>query len=70
MTGIESLMKGLPKVMSCKKIMVEKKLMVAKAHCPICEGKNTMRLRLAKQPRDTLGFHIRWVCSCGFRGME
>ena len=70
MSELQKFFRGIPKVMQCKKQMVERNLTRAKAHCPICEGRNTLQLALTPNRRDKLGFHARWRCQCGFSGME
>lgn len=67
---MDNYLKGLEKVMDCKKKMVARDLTVAKANCAVCGGKDTMKLALAPQRRDKSGFHVRWSCTCGFSGME
>lgn len=59
------------KISDCKWSMIARRLRRAKAHCPICDGKNTLQLALAPQSRDRSGYHIQWSCSkCKYSGME
>lgn len=61
----------LGRISQLKQKMRDRRLSVAKAHCPKCGGDNTLILRLA--PNKRTGGAIRWKCGnqfCGFEGME
>ena len=70
LSWIEAQVKGIEKVMVGKRRMVAKGIKHAKAKCPMCEAEDALTIRLAPQRRDKSGFHARWYCGCGFRGME
>lgn len=67
---LKDYMAGIAKVMDDKAKMVKLGLTRAKARCPICSEKDAMQLSLARNNRSKSGFHVRWICKCGFKGME